>query len=35
VPGVTGIDVRVVWDPPWDPDAMMSDWAKDQLRWRR
>jgi hypothetical protein len=35
VPGVTGIDVRVVWDPPWDPDAMMSSWAKDQLRWRR
>ena len=35
VPGVTGIDVRIVWDPPWDPDAMMSDWAKDQLRWRR
>jgi metal-sulfur cluster biosynthetic enzyme len=35
VPGVTGVDVRVVWDPPWDPDAMMSDWAKGQLGWRR
>jgi metal-sulfur cluster biosynthetic enzyme len=35
VPGVTGVDVRVVWDPPWDPDAMMSGWAKDQLGWRR
>jgi metal-sulfur cluster biosynthetic enzyme len=35
VPGVTSIDVRIVWDPPWDPDAMMSDWAKDQLKWRR
>ena len=34
VPGVTGVDVRVVWDPPWDPDAMMSDWAKDQLGWK-
>jgi metal-sulfur cluster biosynthetic enzyme len=35
VPGVTGVDVQVVWDPPWDPDAMMSDWAKDQLGWNR
>jgi metal-sulfur cluster biosynthetic enzyme len=35
VPGVTGIDVQVVWDPPWDPDEMMSDWAKDQLGWRQ
>ena len=35
VPGVTDVDVRIVWDPPWDPDAMMSDWAKDQLGWKR
>ncbi|MGH3189353.1 MAG: metal-sulfur cluster assembly factor [Streptosporangiaceae bacterium] len=34
-PGVEDIDVRIVWDPPWDPDEMMSDWAKDQLGWRR
>jgi metal-sulfur cluster biosynthetic enzyme len=35
VPGVTGVDVRVVRDPPWDPDIMMSDWAKNQLGWRQ
>lgn len=35
VPGVTGVDVQIVWEPPWDPDAMMSDWAKDQLGWKR
>ena len=34
VPGVTGVEVRILWDPPWDPDAMMSDWAKEQLGWR-
>ncbi len=35
VPGVTGVDVQIVWDPPWDPDEMMSDWAKEQLGWNR
>jgi metal-sulfur cluster biosynthetic enzyme len=35
VPGVTGVDVQIVWDPPWDPNEMMSDWAKDQLGWNR
>ncbi len=35
VPGVEDVDVRIVWDPPWDPDEMMSDWAKDQLGWGR
>ena len=35
VPGVTGVDVQIVWDPPWNPDEMMSDWAKDQLGWNR
>jgi metal-sulfur cluster biosynthetic enzyme len=34
VPGVSGVDVRVVWDPPWNPDTMMSDRAKRQLGWR-
>lgn len=34
-PGVSDVDVRMVWDPPWDPDVMMSDWAKEQLGWRR
>jgi metal-sulfur cluster biosynthetic enzyme len=35
VPGVNDVDVQIVWDPPWDPDEMMSDWAKRQLGWRR
>jgi metal-sulfur cluster biosynthetic enzyme len=35
LPGVQDIDVRIVWDPPWEPDEMMSDWAKEQLGWRR
>ena len=35
VPGVSGVDVQIVWEPPWDPEAMMSDWAKDQLGWKR
>ena len=35
VPGVAGVDVQIVWDPPWDPDGMMSDWAKEQLGWNR
>jgi FeS assembly SUF system protein len=30
VPGVTGVKVDVVWDPPWDRDRM-SDAAKLQL----
>lgn len=33
--GVNDVDVQIVWDPPWDPDAMMSDGAKEQLGWRR
>ncbi|MGH3271637.1 MAG: metal-sulfur cluster assembly factor [Trebonia sp.] len=35
VPGVSGVDVQIVWEPPWDPQAMMSDWAKGQLGWKR
>ncbi|MGH3394289.1 MAG: metal-sulfur cluster assembly factor [Streptosporangiaceae bacterium] len=34
-PGVSEVDVQIVWDPPWDPDEMLSDWAKEQLGWRR
>src|SRR5690242_20834772 len=22
VPGVTGVDVQIVWEPPWNPDEM-------------
>ena len=32
--GVGEVEVQLVWDPPWDPHAMMSDWAKTQLGWR-
>jgi metal-sulfur cluster biosynthetic enzyme len=35
VPGVTGVDVQIAWEPPWDPDGMMSDWAKSRLGWSR
>ena len=34
-PGVNDVDVQIVWNPPWDPDTMMSDGAKEQLGWRR
>lgn len=30
IPGVGDIQIKVVWDPPWNP-AMMSDAAKLQL----
>jgi metal-sulfur cluster biosynthetic enzyme len=33
-PGVEGVDLEIVWDPPWRPE-MMSDTAKEQLGWRR
>ena len=29
--GVEKADVEVVWDPPWDPTEMASDYAKDVL----
>lgn len=32
-PEARDVEVRVVWDPPWDPHAMMSDDAKRQLGW--
>ncbi len=31
VPGVAGVEVVLVWDPPWDPKEMCTDAAKDQL----
>ena len=31
LPGVTGVEVLLIWDPPWDPKEMASDLAKDQL----
>ena len=30
VPGVQGVDIDLVWEPPWDPDRM-SDAARRQL----
>ena len=32
--GISAVDVRVVWDPPWNPEEMMSDAAKSELGWR-
>ena len=29
--GVTSVEVILVWDPPWDPKEMCSDFAKDAL----
>lgn len=29
--GVTKVQVVLVWDPPWNPEEMCSDLAKDQL----
>ena len=31
---ITGVDVEVVWSPPWDPDRDMTEHAKDLLGWR-
>jgi metal-sulfur cluster biosynthetic enzyme len=31
VKGVENVDVEIVWDPPWDPIKMASDYAKDVL----
>lgn len=32
VPGVSGVDVRLVWDPAWTPE-MISARGRDQLGW--
>jgi metal-sulfur cluster biosynthetic enzyme len=29
--GISKVEVVLVWDPPWDPQEMCSDLAKDQL----
>ncbi len=31
LPGVDSAEVRVVWDPPWDPKTMATDEIKDKL----
>jgi metal-sulfur cluster biosynthetic enzyme len=31
VEGVEKVDVELVWDPPWDPTEMASEYAKDVL----
>jgi len=31
VEGVTKAEVELVWDPPWNPSEMASDYAKDVL----
>ena len=28
---VTGVEILLVWEPPWDPKEMASDLAKDEL----
>ena len=33
IPGVTGVDVDIGFDPPWSPDKMSED-AKRELGWR-
>ena len=30
LPGIGGVDVKLVWSPPWSPE-MMSEEAKDEL----
>ncbi len=30
LPGIGGVDVKLVWSPPWSPDAM-SEEARDEL----
>lgn len=34
VPGVTSVDVRLVWDPAWTPD-MISARGRELLGWRQ
>ncbi len=29
--GANKIDIELVWDPPWNPEEMASEYAKDRL----
>ena len=29
--GMENVDIEIVWDPPWDPVEMATDYAKDVL----
>jgi metal-sulfur cluster biosynthetic enzyme len=29
--GIDNVEIEIVWDPPWDPVEMASDYAKDVL----
>jgi metal-sulfur cluster biosynthetic enzyme len=31
LPGAEKVDIELVWDPPWNPSEMASDFAKDVL----
>ena len=31
MPGVENAKITLVWEPPWDPRTMASDYAKDKL----
>ncbi len=31
IEGVEKVDIEVVWDPPWNPSEMASEYAKDVL----
>ncbi len=31
LPGVESSEVKIIWDPPWDPKTMASDEIKDKL----
>jgi metal-sulfur cluster biosynthetic enzyme len=31
IDGVQKVDVDIVWEPPWNPNEMASDYAKDVL----
>jgi metal-sulfur cluster biosynthetic enzyme len=35
VPTITLVDVKVIWNPAWDPERDMSEHAKQILGWHR